>query len=282
MTCSDIEKRLISSFVLPRFWASWKNIATNTDCIFQDIFFWLRLSNVIVLVSANFTSTSWLLSCHPTTLFRSRVAWNNVKLQNLDNGSTYKVDYRLISSFGRAPVCNLSGKSRVQTLAGTTLRVFKQLKRNSCPCNNICKPLDFLVFSDKDEKKKREVPSQSTFTYLVFVGSKRTRHCSKRVEDVGPGGGVTNLSWARWVDYPVRRDINIGITSYDPPYGVVMATDRQHIWRRFTASQFWEMLHWYFILYLSRDHVLTMLHLAPIFFGGKLAFWGEAFTPQIP
>ena len=112
------------------------------------------------------------------------------------------------------------------------------------------------------------------------MGSKRTRHCSKRVEDVGPGGGVTNLSWARWVDYPVRRDINIGITSYDPPYGVVMATDRQHIWRRFTESQFWEMLHWYFILYLSRDHVLTMLHLAPIFFGGKLAFWRGSFYPS--
>ena len=30
------------------------------------------------------------------------------------------------------------------------------------------------------------------------------------------------------------------------------------------------MLQWYFILFFSRDHVLTMLHLAPIFFGGKL------------
>ena len=29
------------------------------------------------------------------------------------------------------------------------------------------------------------------------------------------------------------------------------------------------MLQWYFILFFSRDHVLTMLHLAPIFF-----FWG--------
>ena len=131
-----------------------ESVKTNTDSIFQVIFFWLIRSNAIVLVSANFTSTSWLLSCHPKALFRGRVARNNVKLQNLDNGSTYKVDYRLISSFGRAPVCNLSGKSRVQTLAGTTLRVFKQLKRNSCPCNNICKPLDFLVFSDKDEKKR--------------------------------------------------------------------------------------------------------------------------------
>ena len=41
-------------------------------------------------------------------------------------------------------------------------------------------------------------------------------------------------------------------------------------------TQFWEMLQWYFILFFSRDHVLTMLHLAPIFFGGKLGifFWG--------
>ena len=41
------------------------------------------------------------------------------------------------------------------------------------------------------------------------------------------------------------------------------------------------MLQWYFILFFSRDHVLTVLHLAPIFlvgggrgelgiFGGKL------------
>ena len=33
------------------------------------------------------------------------------------------------------------------------------------------------------------------------------------------------------------------------------------------------MLQWYFILFFSRDHVLTMLHLAPIFFGGKLGIF---------
>ena len=170
-----------------------QSVKTNTDSIFQVIFFWLRRSNAIVLVSANFTITSWLLSCHPTTLFRGRVARNSVKLQNLDNGSTYKlkVDYRLISSFGRALVCMLSGKSWVQTLAGTTLRVFKWLRGNCCLCNNICKLLDFLVFSDKDEKKGGEVPSHSTFTW---------------VGDVDPGNGVANLSLARWVDYPARRD----------------------------------------------------------------------------
>ena len=48
-------------------------------------------------------------------------------------------------------------------------------------------------------------------------------------------------------------------------------------------TQFWEMLQWYFILCFSRDHVLTMLHLAPIFFfwgGGSWAFWGGSFYPS--
>ena len=49
------------------------------------------------------------------------------------------------------------------------------------------------------------------------------------------------------------------------------------------SGAFLEMLQWYYILFFSRDHVLTMLHLAPIFFGGKLGiFGGEASTPQIP
>ena len=44
-----------------------------------------------------------------------------------------------------------------------------------------------------------------------------------------------------------------------------------------------KLLQWYFILFFSRDHVLTMLHLAPIFFGGEAGhFGGEASTPQIP
>ena len=29
------------------------------------------------------------------------------------------------------------------------------------------------------------------------------------------------------------------------------------------------MLQWYFILFFSRDHVLTVLQLAPIFLGGE-------------
>ena len=51
----------------------------------------------------------------------------------------------------------LSGRSRVQTSAGPT-------RRKCCRCNDICKQLDFLVFSDKDEK----VPSHSTFTDLFL------------------------------------------------------------------------------------------------------------------
>ena len=35
---------------------------------------------------------------------------------------------------------------------GPTLRGFKELRRKSCLCNDICKQLDFLVFSDKHEK----------------------------------------------------------------------------------------------------------------------------------
>ena len=144
--------------------------------------------------------------------------------------------------------------------------------------------LDFLVFSDKDEKKKK-VPSHSTFTYLVFVGSKSTRHCSKRVGDVGPGGGVVNLSWARWVDYPVRRDINIGITSGDPPSGVVMATYRQPIWRTFTewtAAYIWTESRFSFIIspliWLSiksalPDHENSSL--AAIIFSVKLRSWAD-------
>ena len=146
-----------------------QSVKTNTENIFQVIFFSLKQSNTIVLVSTNFTSTYWLLSCHPKTLFRGRVARNNVKPQNLDNGSTYKVDYRLISSFRRAPVCKLNRKSLVQTLAGTTLRVFKQLKRNSCPCNNTCKLLDFLVFSDKDEKKKKRRSRLTALSPIWFL-----------------------------------------------------------------------------------------------------------------
>ena len=37
--------------------------------------------------------------------------------------------------------------------------------------------------------------------------------------------------------------------------------------------QFSEMLQWYFILFFSHDHVLTMLHLAPIFAKGPVIIY---------
>ena len=66
----------------------------------------------------------------------------------------------------------VSVRSRVRTPAGPALRVFKSLRRKCCLCNDSCKQLDFLVFSDKDEKPY--VLSHSTYTYLVLVGRKRT------------------------------------------------------------------------------------------------------------
>ena len=64
-------------------------------------------------------------------------------------------DRRLVSSVGRAQSAGLlSGRSRVRTPAGPTLRV----------------------------------PSHSTYTYLVPCGTlKNPHHCSKRVGDVDPG-----------------------------------------------------------------------------------------------
>ena len=44
-------------------------------------------------------------------------------------------------------------------------------------CFDVCKLLDFLVLTDKDEKPY--VPSHSIFIYLVLVGRKRT-HTSVR------------------------------------------------------------------------------------------------------
>ena len=42
--------------------------------------------------------------------------------------------------------------SGFKTPAGPTLRVFQYLRRKCCLFNDICKWIDFLVFSDKDEK----------------------------------------------------------------------------------------------------------------------------------
>ena len=58
-----------------------------------------------------------------------------------------------------------SGRSRVQIPAGPTLRVIKSLRRKCCLCNDICKWLDFLVFSDKDEKPSVPFTALSLFCY---------------------------------------------------------------------------------------------------------------------
>ena len=57
----------------------------------------------------------------------------------------------------------LSGRSQVQTRAGPTL---EELRRKCCPSNDICKRLDFLVFSDNDEKPL--VPSHSTLSFTIL------------------------------------------------------------------------------------------------------------------
>ena len=54
-------------------------------------------------------------------------------------------------------------ESRVRFPAGPTLGVLKYLKRRCCLCFNICKWLDFCVFSDKDVRNRRPLE-----TYLCL------------------------------------------------------------------------------------------------------------------
>ena len=78
-----------------------------------------------------------------------------------------------------------SGKrSRVQTPAGPTLRVFKLLKRKCCLCSDVCIRLDFLVFRIRTKNRR------SRLTTLVpnnpwYV--KEPTHCLKRLGGVVPG-----------------------------------------------------------------------------------------------
>ena len=58
-------------------------------------------------------------------------------------------------------------------------------------CNDICKWLDFLVFSDKNEKL--QVPSHNTFTDLFLWDEKRTHISSSKRVGVVDSGGVVNL-----------------------------------------------------------------------------------------
>ena len=54
----------------------------------------------------------------------------------------------------------------VQTPAGPTLSIFKQLRRKCCLWNDICKWLDLLVFSDKEEKNR-----ESRLAALLLIWS---------------------------------------------------------------------------------------------------------------
>ena len=57
------------------------------------------------------------------------------------------------------------------------LKITEKESAASDVCYDVCKLLDFLVLTDKDEKPY--VPSHSIFIYLVLVGRKRT-HTSVR------------------------------------------------------------------------------------------------------
>ena len=79
----------------------------------------------------------------------------------------------LVSSVGSAPVCRTGGrgfKPRPDQHSGGLLIFRPNWSPKCCLCNDICKCLDFLVFSDKDEKPY--VPSHSTFTDLFLWGVK--------------------------------------------------------------------------------------------------------------
>ena len=60
----------------------------------------------------------------------------------------------------------LSGRSRFHTPARTNTHGLRELGRKFCVCNDICKRLDLLVFSDKNEKS--QAPSNSPYTYNEF------------------------------------------------------------------------------------------------------------------
>ena len=60
-------------------------------------------------------------------------------------------DRRPVSSGGRASDYRAGGLE-FEPQTGPTLRVLKKLRRICCLCNDICKWLHILVFSDKDDK----------------------------------------------------------------------------------------------------------------------------------
>ena len=71
--------------------------------------------------------------------------WYLIKMRSKENKTV-----AWLAQLGEKGLVN--GRSRVRTPAWPTPTVFKQLRRKCCLCNDICQWLDFLVFSDKDEK----------------------------------------------------------------------------------------------------------------------------------
>ena len=67
--------------------------------------------------------------------------------------------------------------------------------RKCCLCNYICKWLDSLVFSDKDDKP--QVPSHNPSMFIILRDVKEPAHLSQRVGHVVPGVLVCLLgvSW---------------------------------------------------------------------------------------
>ena len=122
------------------------------------------------------------------------------------------------SGTDRAPVAQLVEHRAVtrevvsSTPAGPTLRVFKQLRRKCCLWNYICKWLDSLVFSDKDDKS--EVPSHNPSKFAILWGVKEPAHLSQRVGHVVPGVVVCLL----WYHYrgPCVRKLFTGLIMYYP------------------------------------------------------------------
>ena len=73
----------------------------------------------------------------------------------------------------------LSGRSRFQTPARTNTQGFKEVGIKFCLCNDICKRLDLLVFSDENEKSQASPNNPSTYNkfycqrnHTLFVKSK--------------------------------------------------------------------------------------------------------------
>ena len=77
------------------------------------------------------------------------------------------------------------------------------MRRKCCLCNDICKRLDFLVFS---ERTKTVGPVSQHFHLSCSCRTeKNPHHWSKRVGDVDPGG-VANLSWVGWVTFKLNTE----------------------------------------------------------------------------